>query len=314
MNTTGNKKCKGKKRKMPPLSALLIGLLQRYLLGTGLAQSALAVEVTEEELAAMPEPLRAFYAKSDEDPKKFELDPDKIVIPDTTKLENALREERAERAKSTKAMNDMILKYKDIDPEKYKDLVGKLEADEEGRLFGAGKKDELRKLWFGKMTEEHTREIEAERKKTAAALESRKKYEQRVLDNHLLQAANKGVDKLRVVPSALDDILLQGRQVFSLDDDANAVMRDKDGNVIPGKNGSSPYTAEDWLAEQVEKRPHWFEYGSSGGGGAGNRGSESAGSGRTIARSKFLQLTPQEQHDTVVTKGVRVVDDNVVRH
>lgn len=52
-------------------------------------------------------------------------------------------------------------------------------------------------------------------------------------------------------PTAIDDALMLGERVFTIDDAGNVVTKDQVG-FMPGVNPN------EWLIEVAEKRPHWF--------------------------------------------------------
>jgi hypothetical protein len=68
----------------------------------------------------------------------------------------------------------------------------------------------------------------------------------------------------KVIPEALDDVILVGERYFDLDEAGKVVAKDVPGITV----GIDPSI---WLTDMQQKRAYWF--GTSGGGGAGgNRG------------------------------------------
>lgn len=70
--------------------------------------------------------------------------------------------------------------------------------------------------------------------------------------------------KLKLLPSAIDDALTLAERLFEVPEDGAPVIKDQVG-FTPG------VSAEDWLGEIQEKRPHWWPD-SQGGGANGGRG------------------------------------------
>ena len=143
-----------------------------------------------------------------------------------------------------------------------------------------------------KDTEKLQAELEAERAKNG-------KFAQRVLNDSIRAAAiNAGVHK-----HAVEDALLAARMDFTLDDEGNPVQI-KDGEVVLGKNGKTPFSPDEWFATKVESKPHWFPSGSSGSpaadGGAGTPG------GKTMRRAAFDALSASEKSKVAATH--RIVD------
>lgn len=75
----------------------------------------------------------------------------------------------------------------------------------------------------------------------------------------------KAAVEAKVLPSALDDVLLLSERVFELGDDGRVAVKDKVG-FTPGLEPVG------WLSDMQTKRPHWWpasQGGGSGGGGGG---------------------------------------------
>lgn len=70
--------------------------------------------------------------------------------------------------------------------------------------------------------------------------------------------------ELKVLDTAVDDVILYAERLFELDDSGNVVARDGVG-LAPGM------TPKEWLADMQKARPHWWPA-SQGGGGRGDRG------------------------------------------
>lgn len=90
--------------------------------------------------------------------------------------------------------------------------------------------------------------------KTIEGFKTEKK--QRAITDTVTKAAR----SLKVLDAAQDDAVLLAERLFDVADDGAVVTRDGVG-VTPG------ITAEAWLSDMREKRPHWW--GASAGGGAG---------------------------------------------
>lgn len=198
-----------------------------------------------------------------------------------------------------KKLKESLAKFDGVDFEKLKELQGKLDNDEDAKLFAEGKKNVVIDKYTERMRNEHTTQIEAERAKIAAAEERASKYRGAVLDNHI-RAVCSGLHK-----GAVDDALLNARNTFVLDDNGNAVQLDSSGSPVLGKDGKTPFSPAEWIEQMKELKPHWFPSGTSGS-GSGNAG-QGAGSGKTMKRSDFDRLSPYEQAKAA-TSGVKITD------
>ena len=123
--------------------------------------------------------------------------------------------------------------------------------------------------------------------------------EKLVIDNAIqVEAVKAGIR-----PTAMEDILLRGRSRFKLKDGA-AVATAPDDKVIYGKDGITPQSMGEWLADLAPAAPHLFE--SSGGGGSQQQRTNAAGE-KTLRRADFDKLDPRTQA-AKMTEGFKLVD------
>lgn len=237
-------------------------MLFTYMAKTGLVLSALPITV--EKLDDIPEPQRALYVEKE---GKYHLDV--TGVDDTAGLKSALQKERELNKANAKALKEVQEQFAGIDPVKVREMMQRLDNDGEAALIAAGKIDEV----VSKRTEKLQKELQ---KQVDAALASAKasdaragKFSQRVLDNHIRQAATKA----GLHQHAIDDALFRARSMFSLDEDGEAVQVGSDGGIVLGKDGKTPFSPAEWLEGMKESAPHWFPASSSGGGaGKGGKG------------------------------------------
>lgn len=241
-----------------------------------------ALPIQVESLDKVPEAIRPLYAQT-EDKKAFRL---KVSgVPDVSKLESALEGERNLVKEAKAQLRATIEKYKDVDPDKYKELMSKMEGDEEQQLLKNGGIDKVLERRTEKMRQKYEADLKARDEQDAVKTQRLTKLEQRALDNHVRAAATKA----GIHPSATDDALLRARSKFTLDEDGNAVERGEDGKPILGATGKKPFTIEEWFEERKKDASHWFPLGSKGGGGGGDGGA--AGGGKTMKRSEWDAMT-----------------------
>jgi hypothetical protein len=198
-----------------------------------------------------------------------------------------------------KALSESNKRFEGIDVEKYNAFQQRLDTDEDARLISEGKTTELVQKYTERMRKEHETQLAAVRAEVDAEKVRGKKYEQAVLDNQI-RAACVGMH-----PSAIEDALLHGRTVFSLDAEGRAVKADGSGRPELGKDGQTPFSPAEWIESQKESKPHWFPASSSGSGSAGSSGAGAGG--KTMSRSKFDSL-PASEKATVARSGVKIVD------
>lgn len=242
---------------------------------------------------------QSFYAKAEDG--KFYLDVDKY----TTGLRSALEKERTAR-KDFEKKAKRADEFEGLDPTEVRSLIDKVNGDERMRLIKDGKFEEAMNLHAEKQTEkmrkEYERQLKAVQDAAAQAEQKAQRYTQRALDSALREAAA----SVGMHPYAVEDALMRGRSMFSIDDEGNAVQLDQDGGVVKGKNGKTPFTPAEWLESMREVAPHWFP---ASGTGSGSQQGNSRGSvrGKVIKRSAFDQMGPAERVATI-KEGITVID------
>lgn len=232
----------------------------------------MALKLVVDKLEDVAEGVRAMYVEKD---GKFHLDVDGIE--DTSGLKNALNAERLAAKEAKRIAKEIEERYAGIDPAKVREMMSKLDQDGEAALIAAGKIDEVIAKRTEKFKTESQRRIDEAANKAAAAEARAKKFEQRVLDNHIRQAATKA----GLHQHAIEDALFRARSMFSLSEDGAAIQLDSDGTPVLGKDGKTPFSPQEWLEGMKESAPHWFPASSSGSGAGGSKGT--GGNGKDLS-------------------------------
>lgn len=290
------------------LKQIAAAVIEAYMHRMGMLFPVLPLVVDTAAHTALPESMRALYVKADGadgDDGKFRLDVSGMPeIPDVTGLKTALDKERTRATDEEKARKALAKQFEGIDPKLAREMLNKVANNEEMKLISEGKIEEVINARMSKRDDEFKRQLEEAQSRADGSLEVASTYMDRVLDNHVRAAcAAAGVH-----PSAVDDALLRASQIFSLDDDGNAVQLDGDGDdaqPVFGKDGKTPYSLTEWMEEMKEKAPHWFPAGASGGGAHNAR--DGKGGANTIKRGVFDAKNPTEQA-AYIKAGGKVVD------
>ena len=276
--------------------SIIYAALTGYMHRTGMMAFAVAPVLDQAGHSALPESQRGWYVP---DGTSFKLDLEKVEVEDTAGLKTALEKERNTNKQSKvlrdQALADALKPYEGIDPVRTKALLSKFDNEEEAALIAAGKVDEVIAKRMAKRDAELQKQVDAAKQQAETATGVAKKFQTRVLDNHIRAAAAKA----GLHPVAVDDALLRARALFTLNDDGDAVQLGADGMPVLGKDGKSPFNPVEWLESMKESAPHWFPAGSSGG-GAGGSGGSGAG-GKTITRAAFEAMSPGQRAATVKT-------------
>lgn len=185
---------------------------------------------------------------------------------DVARVQRALDAEKNEHIKLKQQWNNFFGERKPEEIQSILDKVPELEA------AAAGKIDEEK---LSQIVESRTRtklaplERELNSAKTAliASQEKIQQFEAKELQRTIHDNIRSAALKSKVVDSALEDILLLSERIFEVTQDGNVVVKDNVG-ATPG------VSAEVWLTEMQQKRPHWWPMSQGG----GSRGSAAGGS------------------------------------
>lgn len=234
-----------------------------------------------DSLEELNEELRPLYRPREDG--KFELL--KAVSDEISGLTSALKKEReaaSSKARQIEQLQKEASKYKDLDPEKAREALQKIQELEDQQLLTEGKVEEL----LTKRTERMRLDHEGQLKKLQESIterDQRLEAQQKHLEDLLIDTSIRdAAAKAKVLPSAIDDVLFRARQIFRLEN-GKVVPRDRDGNLVYGADGKEPETVEGWVSGVLAKQaPHLW--GPSSGADASRPGPKG-----TKPRSKMTQ-------------------------
>lgn len=180
-------------------------------------------------------------------------------------------------------------------------LKERLEKDELGRLIADGKHDEWFDTRTSAMRADHENQLggvqtkleEAETRAQAAEL----RYTGLRVENEVRTACSKSEG---FVESAIGDALLRATSVFAYDAERGVVIKDENGGVTLGKDGSTPKSVSEWLEEQKETLRHWWGQSQ----GAGLDGSTGGGGPRDASMEAVGKMTADEYKEYRKKKGL----------
>ena len=217
----------------------------------------MALKAFVKSLDEIQESARAFYVEDGNG--GFKLDAEGVE--DVTGLKNSLTAVR-EELKTLKADYN---KYKDLDPEKAREALKKMEELEDQGLLDQGKVDELVARRTERMRMDFDSQVKAlkgsadEKENTIKSLSSR--LEKHLIEQGLIAAVMEvGVPK----KSAIQDIASRGKGTWKLDENGNPVALGSDGSKIFGKDGKAPITMAEWAEGLMVEAPHLFEPSTGG--------------------------------------------------
>jgi hypothetical protein len=222
----------------------------------------MTLKAVVDSLDAVPEAFRELYAEKD---GKFQISAIEGLAP-----ADKVREFRENNIALAKQIEEMTAKFAGIDPEQVRQLNEQQRKIKDKELIDSGKIEELFAERIAPMKASFEKDLSAA-KEHSTKLQSQ--LETLLIDGAIRDAASKA----GVRATAVDDVLLRGRQAFRLQD-GKAVPMDGD-KMLYGKGGD-PMSVDEWVSGLADRAPHLFE--PSQGGGAANARANLAGGGKRI--------------------------------
>lgn len=226
-----------------------------------------AIYDTQEEI---PEEFRSLYTERDEKWELTEVEGIKTQA-DVDRVQEALVKERDDH-KETKAA---LKTFEGIDVEKVKGQETELEQLRAKVEAGAGAQFDEEKFntAVDKATEAKIktevmplrRQVEELTTERDALQLSNDEHKAKDLSRTISDSVRSAAVKAKVVPTAVDDVLLMAERIFEVADSGSVITRDNVG-VTPG------ISADIWLGDMQERRPHWWPQTQGGGSGGGAGG------------------------------------------
>ena len=145
----------------------------------------------------------------------------------------------------------------------YDELVARAEANDE--KIDKEKLEELANARVVTETAPLKRQIDELTTERDTLLGENTDFKDREVRRTVSDSVREAATKLKVLPHAMDDVLLLAERVFEVGEDGTVLTRDQVG-VTPG------IQADIWLGEMQSTKTHWWpltEGGNAGGGGGG---------------------------------------------
>ena len=169
-------------------------------------------------------------------------------------------------------------KYKDLNPQKYQELMELQRQRQEKELIDKGEVDQVIEGRVKAMKAQYDTEIST---RDTSISQMTRQLESLLIDNTVRTAAT----KTGVRPEAVDDVLLRAKTVFSIKE-GKVVALDGEGKIAYGKDGTTPLGIEEWSTGLKTTAPHLY-LGSTGGGGSGSGGGSGGRSTNATPISKI---------------------------
>jgi hypothetical protein len=190
-----------------------------------------------------------------------------------TNRDAALKEKKELKAQ----LDSMQQQWGGLDPAMVKNLINRMQNDEETKLIAEGKVDEVISRRVTSMQKDFEAKLAAATAKLTEYEGHVKQRDGRIKDLVIDGSIRETAAKLGLVPHALEDAVTRAKGRFVVGDDGKAVARDDNGTLVMGKDGKTPMGVSEWLEGMKEQAPHWFPAPSGAGAAGGGSGRKAGG-------------------------------------
>ena len=131
-------------------------------------------------------------------------------------------------------------------------------------------------------------------------------YKQKEVTRNIHDNVRAEAGKLKVIDSAVDDVLMYAERVFEVTESGELVTKDGIPGVTPGLSPSV------WLTEMQQKKPHWWPQSRGGGANGGGGGGDFANNPFTnenwnmTAQGRLYNENPQKAEQMAKAAGTTV--------
>lgn len=220
--------------------------------------------------------LKAIYKKKDDIPEEYlALYTEKDGQWELTGVEGVKTQADIDRVKEglTKEKKDhketkaKLNAWGGKDPEEEMPKLDKYE-ELEALAEGKGDKEQVEKIVEGRIkgiTGPLEREIGTLKETVATQTNEIATFKTKDIDRKITDSVRKSAIAAKVVPSAIEDIVMVGKNHFHIDDTGLVTTKDDIEGITPGVDATI------WMTDMVDKKPHWFPP-SEGGNAPGSDG------------------------------------------
>jgi hypothetical protein len=214
---------------------------------------------------------------------------------------SGLKSNRDDVLKEKKILADSLKKFDGLDADKIREMMNNINKSEETKLIADGKLEEVWSLRSSAMQKHFDTELATRDAKITDLTSNEVILKTSLADLSIDTIIRDAAAKQKLIPTAVDDALLQGRSLFSMQKDGSLAIVDKNGFTIPGSDGKTPLQPNEWLQNLKETKPHWWVQSSGIGvnGGAGNQKN-----GANLSRDRFDNMSQIERSKFVDGGGL----------
>ena len=226
----------------------------------------MTLKAVVETLDGVDKALHGLYTQGDD--KKYYLGVEGMVS------SSRLEEFRTNNIDLKKALE----KFEGINPDRYREMAETERKLKEKKMIDAGEID--------KVVAERVAAMKADNEKVIGDLTKSNESLTARLSSVLIDSAVKSAAVAAgVVSTAVDDVVLRAKTTFQVKDGNVVALNDK-GEVVYGKDGTTPLTIGEWVTNLKKTATHLFE-GMRGSGAPGGKGPGGVDTSKMTATQKI---------------------------
>lgn len=170
-----------------------------------------------------------------------------------------------------RGLQDKLGKFGDLDADAIAKMITTLDSNQDVKDLAEGKVDEVFARRFEKINLSFEGQIADLTTKLASAEDTAASAKGRA-DSKIIEVdLRRTAETSGVLPAAIDDIVMKGANLFTVDDNGDILQRDSAGKII--EKDSKPITPQLWMDAVKEASPHFWP-GSKGSGMDGSEGGD----------------------------------------
>jgi hypothetical protein len=205
-----------------------------------------------------------------------QADVDSAVDAAVNTATSGLKSKNAELVTDIKGLKAQTKAWDGLDPEAVRNMMDRMENDEELKLIAEGKHSEAWDKRLEKVGAKHQSAIDGVVTERDGLRTELDKSQDQVRDLIIKQQVVTSFISEKGVEQAIPDVVLRAKSAFTIEEGV-PICRDVDGEIVRGADG--PITIPEWVAARKQDAPHWFPPSQGAGAtGAGGRGGGSGGS------------------------------------
>lgn len=247
----------------------------------------MALKATLETLDGLSEEIQGMYRKEG-DVYVLDLSTDDLKAhPSNKGLINALEHER-DNSKTTKTeLTELREKLGDLDLEKAREALAKIEEAEDKELIDAGEIEAIVEKRLTAVKRDHEKQLEALNTANAELKAGNETLTTEIADIKIFDAVKSAAAKAGAKPEALTDIQNRARGIWQLKDGRPTAFDGED--TMFGKDGQA-LTIDEWVGQLAESADYLFQP---------NRGAGSSGSDTRTNTDGIKLINPGAAGDNI---------------